>query len=138
MAGAKKSTKPTTGRDPAVEAFLQELKHPLKPLIASLREAILAADPTIAEGIKWNAPSFRATEFFATFHLRPQDRVQIILHLGAKARKLPAGGLVVPDPAKLLKWLAPDRATVVFTSAADVANRQNDFAQLIREWIAYL
>jgi hypothetical protein len=40
-------------------------------------------------GTKWNAPSFRTTEFFATLNLRAKDgvdRVWLVLHLGAKVK----------------------------------------------------
>jgi hypothetical protein len=48
------------------------------------RQIILDADASIAEGIKWNAPSFYTSEYFATIQLRAKDGVQVILHLGAK------------------------------------------------------
>jgi hypothetical protein len=45
-----------------VEAFFKSLKPPSKSALLELREIILAADGAIAEGIKWNVPSFRTTE----------------------------------------------------------------------------
>ncbi|MDH5829038.1 hypothetical protein QFW80_00675 [Luteimonas sp. M1R5S18] len=54
----------------AVDALMATLTHPHKASIEALRAAILAVDPSIAEGVKWNAPSFRTHEYFATFHLR--------------------------------------------------------------------
>ena len=72
-----------------VESFLAALNHPMKPEILAVRQTILGADPSITEGIKWNAPSFRTTEWFATFHLRAKVGLQVILHLGAKARSSP-------------------------------------------------
>ncbi len=38
--------------------------------------------------------------------------VGVILHLGAKVREIGVGGLSIEDPEKLLKWLAPDRASL--------------------------
>ena len=66
-----------------MDAFLASLDHPFLREILALREIILGADPSIVEGIKWNAPSFRTSEYFATFHLRARDGVQLILHRGA-------------------------------------------------------
>lgn len=121
-----------------VESFLAALDHPFKPVILALRGVILGADPTVAEGIKWNAPSFRTSEWFATFHLRAKDGVQVILHLGAKKRADAAGVAAIADPEGLLEWLAADRASVRFRDLADVEARGPAFAALIRRWIAHV
>ena len=60
---------PTRGA-PEVDALLARLDHPAHATIQALRALILDADPRIAESVKWNAPSFATTEYFATFHLR--------------------------------------------------------------------
>lgn len=106
MASRTFSTKPAK-RSPSapesVEAFLASLDHPFKQEILAVRQIILGADPSIAEGIKWNAPSFRTSEYFATFHLRAKEGVQVILHLGAKTRDSSASGVVIADPESLLE-----------------------------------
>ena len=118
------------------DAFMATLEHPHKPVIAALREVIRAAAPGIDEGIKWNAPSFRTHEWFATTHLRTKEGVAIILHAGAKVRGGPA--IAVDDPEGLLEWLGKDRARVVFSSLADVTSREPAFVEVIRRWIAAL
>ncbi|MEW5930170.1 MAG: DUF1801 domain-containing protein [Gemmatimonadota bacterium] len=124
-------------RPPAdVESFLAALDHPRKPEILALRRVILGADPAIAEGIKWNAPSFRTSEWFATFHLRAKDGVQVILHLGAKKRDAPAPATA--DPESLLERLGADRASVKFRGLADVEARGPAFAAVVREWIQHV
>ena len=130
-----KPNKPSASAAESVEAFLAALEHPLKPAILALRQIILAADPSIAEGIKWNVPSFRTTEYFATFHLRASDGVQIILHLGAKVRTTATTGVTIADPKSLLTWLAKDRAAVKFADLSAVEAKREDFTTLIREWI---
>ena len=121
-----------------VAAFLAALDHPLKPVIVALREVILSADPGIAEGIKWNAPSFHTAEHFATFHLRARDGVQIMLHLGAKPRDTAQTGIAIGDPAGLLAWLAKDRAAVTFRDLNEVETRRDAFTAIIRQWIGYV
>jgi hypothetical protein len=116
----------------SVEAFLAALEHPRKREILAVRQIILGADPRIAEGIKWNAPSFRTSEYFATVHLRAKDGVQVILHRGAKTR---AGGLSIHDPESLLEWLGKDRASVKFRDLRDIEARQSAFTNGIRRWI---
>lgn len=138
MATKKTAGRHGTGADTtaAVDAFMAGLDHPHKAAIQALREAILAVDPSIAEGIKWNAPSFRTHEYFATFHLRAKAGVALILHLGAKRRALPADGLGIDDPQGLLQWLGEDRALASFADAADARARIPALQAVLRQWIA--
>ena len=121
-----------------VETFLASLEHPFKPEILALRKIILGADPGIAEGIKWNAPSFRTSEYFATFQLRAKDGVQVILHLGAKTRDTATTGIAIADPDSLLEWLAKDRALVKFRDAKDIDAKRSAFAQVVRQWVKHV
>ena len=114
------------------------LEHPFKAELGLLREILLGADPTVAEGIKWNAPSFRTSGYFATTHLRGKGTIGLSLHLGAKARELPAGGLAVADPAGLLKWLGKDRAMIEFRNRAEIDCVRGALAALIRQWIQHV
>ena len=114
-----------------VDSFLASLDHPMKPEIESVRQIILAADSRITDGIKWNAPSFRTTEWFATFHFRAKTGLQMILHLGAKGRATPDIAFEHP----MLIWVGKDRASVTFDDAADIVAKEEDLAALIRRWI---
>lgn len=120
----------------AVEEFMSALGHKFKDEIQAIRSLILSADPSIFEGVKWNAPSFRTSEYFATTNLREKNGVGIILHLGAKVREVAPDGMQVADPEKLLKWLARDRATIVFKDMNDFNAKKGAFLSLIRSWIA--
>ena len=141
MASKRTGSKPSKGNAATageVEAFLASLEHPFKQEIVAIRQIILGADPGITEGIKWNAPSFRTSEFFATFQLRAKDGVQLILHLGAKKRAESASGIAIADPAALLEWLAPDRASVKIRDLKDVDAKRAALADLIRRWIEHV
>lgn len=130
---AEKNRKPAT----TVESFLAALEHPLKREIVALRKLLMGIDPAITEEIKWNAPSFRTSEHFATMHLRARDSLQLILHLGPRTkRSLPAGA--IPDPDGLLKWLGPDRASVSFRGREDLATRSEALTAIIRQWIRHV
>ncbi|WP_457353430.1 DUF1801 domain-containing protein [Roseateles sp. P5_D6] len=122
----------------AVDRFMAALDHPFKTEMEALRQAMLAVDPSIAEGIKWNAPSWRTTEYFATTHLRSKAGLGLILHRGAKARVSPAGGLLIADPAGLLRWLGKDRAQVEFGSATDFQTKLPALQALVKQWIAHV
>lgn len=123
---------------PTVDAFLATLDHPAKAEILTLRQLILDADPRIGEGIKWNAPSFHTTEYFATFHLRGKAGVQLILHLGAKVRDNSTAGMTIADPQSLLTWLGKERASISFQDLAEIHAQQSAFQALIRAWIGHV
>lgn len=131
---SRRTTPADTGA--AVDALMAGLAHPHKAAIEALRRAILAADPSIAEGVKWNAPSFRTHEYFATVHLRAKTGIALILHRGAKARADTADAACFEDPDGLLHWLGPDRAQVLFADAGDLARRTGALQALLRRWIA--
>lgn len=122
----------------AVDAFMAQLEHPFKANIETIRTIMRSVDPSVSEGIKWNAPSFRTAEYFATLNLRAKAGVGIILHLGAKVRDLPAGGLAIADPGKLLTWLGKDRASVTFNGSDDLDAKKAALQALLREWIEYV
>jgi len=134
----KKPAKRSAPAPEDVEAFLASLDHPFKPEILAVREIILGADPSITEGIKWNAPSFRTSEYFATFQLRAKEGVQVILHLGAKTRDTAISGIAIADPESLLEWLAKDRASVKLRDLKDIYAKRSALANIVREWIKHV
>ena len=122
----------------AVDQFMKTLEHPFKAEINKLRRAILAADPSVAEGIKWNSPSFRTSEYFATTNLRAKAGIGLILHLGAKVRELPGGGIKIDDPTALLKWLGKDRAMVEFATRKEIEQKTKALQAVLRQWIEFV
>ncbi|MDY7225561.1 DUF1801 domain-containing protein [Hyalangium rubrum] len=132
--------KPTQGSqtEPDVPTFLRALDHPMKKEIEAVRKIILGISPEISEGIKWNAPSFRTTDHFATFNLRPQDRVRLILHTGAKVKDTAKKGLKIEDPEGLLEWLAKDRCLVTLGDSKDVKAKRAALEAIVRQWIGVM
>lgn len=103
-----------------------------------MRQIILGASPAISEGIKWNAPSFRTQkEWFATLHLRSKQSVQVILHLGAKARP-DLKPFEIADPDGLMKWLGKDRALVTLGAGRDIAANRKALEAIVRAWIKHV
>lgn len=121
-----------------VGQFMAAMTHPLKRELQFLRETILAADTAIGEGIKWNAPSFHTSEYFATFNLRSVDRVQLIMHFGAKVNEISRSGVVIDDPAQLLAWRGKDRAIVTFLDMAHLSASREAFTGVLRQWIGHV
>lgn len=122
----------------AVDAFMAALVHPHKAEIEALRKLMLSVDPSVREGVKWNAPSFRTTEYFATTNLRAKTGIGVILHLGAKVRQLPPGGVAIEDPTRLLKWLGNDRAIVEFADAQEFNSSKAAFQAVLRQWVGFI
>ena len=123
--------------DAGVAAFLAKLDHPLKPCITALRKIILGVSPEIVEEIKWNSPSFRTVDHFATMNLHGKGdstRLLLILHTGAKAKNKVMQG-AIPDPKGLLQWLAQDRAMIAFADAGDLKAKTRPLIAVIRAWI---
>ena len=120
--------------DAAVAAFLAALDHPLKKEIVAARQVVLGADASIREGVKWNAPSFRTSDYFATLHLRTTDQLQMVFHRGAKAKA--AKTMEIPDPNGLMKWLAPDRCLVSLGKGKDFTANRAALADIVQAWIA--
>jgi hypothetical protein len=120
-----------------VDAFMRNLEHPLKDVLEAVRRLILGADKKIVEGIKWNAPSFRVSEYFATTNISPSS-IRVVLHLGAKVRNNGPHEMQIDDSAGILKWLAKDRCVATFSDLGSVKKRQAAFQSVIRQWITYL
>jgi len=121
----------------SVDAFLAALDHPYKNGIQALRETILSLDTGILEEVKWNAPSFRFEDHFATFRLHPAPMFQLILHTGAKTKTSPKQ-FQLHDPAGLAKWATGDRCSLIFQSDEDALSKRDAVAEIVREWIAQL
>src|SRR5262245_33627850 len=136
MAAKKHAPKPESSEaqtDPAVDEFVRALNHPLKQALETVRRIILGVSPEIREGIKWNSPSFRTTEYFATINVRGKD-VRLILHLGAKVKDN-TKQVQIADPAGLLQWLAKDRCLVTLGDGADIQAKRGALEAIIRAWI---
>ncbi|MCC7063993.1 MAG: DUF1801 domain-containing protein [Planctomycetes bacterium] len=124
--------------DPAVSELLLALDHPLASDIEKVRQLILGADPSITEAVKWNAPSFKTTDFFATFNLRSRDRVQLVFHTGAKVKATAKTGIKLEDPAGLLDWRAKDRCLVTLGAGKELTKHRAAFLAIVREWIRWV
>lgn len=135
---AEKKARRVDGAANDVDEFLETLEHPFKAEILAIRRIFLGADPRIDEGIKWNAPSFRTTEYFATFHLRAKGCVQLILHRGAKKRAETLAPREIEDPESLLEWLGDDRATIKLEDMAEVEKNRSALADVIRRWLEHV
>lgn len=122
---------------PELEALIHSFGLSDSPLLAEIRSTILAIDPTIEEGVKWNSLSFRKTEWFATLNARAKNRVEFVFHLGAKPK--PESHLMAKLPqTTFLLWKSPDRAIVSFSSLEEFERCRSDFEMFVSVWIRHL
>lgn len=119
----------------AVDHYMAALDHPHKAEIQALRELVLAIDPAVAEGIKWNTPSYRTSEYFATTNLRLKSGVGMILHLGAKVRDTK---VTIGDPAGLLTWHGDNRASFSVPDMAALRERAPALHAILAQWLRYV
>ncbi|WP_404371922.1 DUF1801 domain-containing protein [Corallococcus coralloides] len=121
-------------RNGEVDQFMAELEHPLKAEIQAVRAAILDSDDSIAERIKWKAPSFvHSGDDRVTFRLAPKGIFQVILHRGAKVKD--AKGFAFEDDSGLVEWLAKDRGVVTLPDAKTVKARKAALIKLVGRWM---
>jgi hypothetical protein len=119
----------------SVSVFLATLEHSRKAEINRVRNIILGTNADIVEKIKWNAPSFGLEEDDRiTFRLQPGDKVDLIFHRGVKPKAL--DGFAFTDETGLLKFVAPDRALLIFSDAVDIESKIEKLRWLVRAWIA--
>lgn len=118
-----------------VDLYLDTLDHSRKTEILSLRELILSSVPGLVETIKWNAPNYgRGEADRITMRLHPGNRLQLILHRGAKAG---ADDLFrFEDPDKLIAWAAPDRGVITIKDTGDLTGKAEAIAEVLRRWVA--
>ena len=102
---------------PGVTAHVARMTHPLKPTLEAVRQAILAADPAITEGIKWN-PQLLLPRLVC-HHQQPQAyAIGCSVFCGAKVRSDPPSE-AINDPDGLLTWPSKDRALLSFKADVD-------------------
>ena len=136
--GPRKTVRSPEYDDPAaVAAHLAGLPQPVKLLVAAIRDAIVAADPRVTEGIKWNSASFYCRGWFATIRDNAKTGVQVIFHHGAKVRADATLRQSISDPGGLLVWPSTDRAIVSFASPVDFSQQRVAFVGLVVQWVAY-
>ena len=118
-----------------IGAFLDRTPEPARAALAELCRIVEDSDPRIRAEIKWNAPSFRIDDHFATTGLLKAGGIRLVLHTGVR-RKSPPRAVVIDDPEKLLDWRDADRAVAVFADADDVRRNEQALVVILTQWIA--
>ena len=125
----------------AVDAYLKALKHPLAALAQSLRRAILAADKSIGEEIKWNAPAFFYTGALASFEAKEYKRHLVVFNFFRKdcIRLVFWRGDVAKDQSGLLEGDYPDgRRLAHFSDVKQLAARKKALGAVLKAQLRHV
>src|SRR4051812_1068982 len=120
-----------------VTAHIAKMTHLLKATIEAVRRTILAADPAITEGIKWNSPSFYCHGWFATISSHKPTQLDVVFFCGAKVRCDCTVRQAINDPDGLLTWPSKDRALLSFKADVDYHARLKSLQRIAKQWTQY-
>lgn len=137
---AKKETNLTLGisESEKVDEFMSALKHPMKDIVAHVRQVILSVDKKIGEGIYWNAPTFYFTGKLKPFDAKEYKRyiVGFVFNRQDCIRMVFLRGALVANKFKILEGdFKDERKLVVFNSLEDVKNKEPEFKKIIKELV---
>lgn len=111
--------------DPAVDAFMEKLVHPLKAELEMTRDIILGASPKITETIKWQCPTFIFNGNMASLAVRTKKHVQIMFHTGA----------TIADKHGVLQGDGKEARFINLHDAADIKSRKKAIEAVVKEWV---
>lgn len=107
-----------------VDTWMQGYDNPMKPVVQRVREVILAADPRVAETIKWQSPTFTFRGNIASFNPRSRQFVSLLFHTGAQ----------IPGDQPLLEGGGDVARYARFTDLDDVESKRAALQGVIRAW----
>jgi hypothetical protein len=138
---AKQNTTTKPSEPDKVDAYMRELKHPLKEVVEGLRQAILSTDPEIGEEVKWNAPTFFYTGEMKPFNPKEYKRYIVVsnLHRRDCIRLIFPSGAKINDTSGLLEGdYADGRRLALFHNMDDVESRAKALQRSIKKWLTLL
>jgi hypothetical protein len=111
-------------RDKTVDAWFKTYDNPMKDVVLRMREIILAADPRIAECIKWQAPTFAYKGNLASFFPKSKQHASLMFHMGAK----------IPGKHPRLEGDAALGRSMKIRSVADADKAKKDLERIVKAW----
>lgn len=111
-------------KTPDVDAWLEAYDNPMKPVVAAMRDTILAADARITETIKWQAPTFVYKGNMASFFPKAKKHASLMFHKGAE----------IPGSFANLGGDGRQARTFKVASLADLEAKAGELAAITRAW----
>jgi hypothetical protein len=109
-----------------VDAYMQELEHPFKAEVESLRKIIRGVDSDIIEQVKWNAPSYQYLgKYLVTFNLRETKRIHLVFH----------HPLIAQVDSPLLEGDYADRRMVYFADKQEIKAKKAELVRVIKQLV---
>lgn len=127
----------TTKKYKTVDEFLRDLNDEKGYQVKVLREIILSTDKALTEHIKWNCPSYIfENEDRITFNIvNKDDKVKLVLHMGAKKKENKGGKPVIEDMTGLILWNSDIRGMISFDSTEDILAKREQLTGIIQRWL---
>lgn len=107
-----------------VDAWMARYDNPQKALVQAVRETILAADPRVAECVKWQAPTFTYKGNLASFFPRAKAHASLMFHKGGE----------IPGHFPSLEGDGKEGRTMKFADAADLEAKRDELGRIVRAW----
>jgi uncharacterized protein YdeI (YjbR/CyaY-like superfamily) len=112
-------------KNPEVDKFLRDKKHPLTSEIQKVRQIILETDKKVEETIKWSSPTFMYKGNIASFYFNAKKFVSLMFHKGA----------LMKDTSGLLEGDGKEARVARFEDAADIDRKKKALQRVIKAWI---
>jgi hypothetical protein len=109
-----------------VDAWFDELDHPLKDAMLRVRTIILGADGRVTETIKWKSPTFVFQGNIASIDPRTKKHVNLLFHQGAS---LPGKHPQLEGSGGTVRYMR-------FADRDDVNAKRPDLEAAIHAWFA--
>ena len=110
--------------NPEVSTWLDELEHPLMPVIQAVRRTFLEADERITETIKWKSPTFMYEGNLASIDPKAKKHVAVLFHRGAE---IPGDHPILEGEGKLARYAR-------FPDLESVEAGRDQLAAVTRAW----
>lgn len=120
-----------------VPAFLASLDEDKRAQVEAVRAIVLAANPSLTEHIKWNAPSYVLDgEDRVTFNIQNKEGlVKLVLHMGASRPEDKKAPPIMADDGGLAAWASDIRAIITVADADDVAAKAERLRDFVARWL---
>jgi uncharacterized protein DUF1801 len=114
------------GANPDVDAWFEQLEHPLKPVMQKVRKALTDADARLQEHVQYGTVQFSYKSGLCGF-VQVKDPKRVTLMFNAANR---LKGEFPHLQGKSVKYM-------YFTSDADFAESRLELQSIVRAWIDY-
>jgi uncharacterized protein YdhG (YjbR/CyaY superfamily) len=111
-------------RNKEVDTWFARYDNPMKDVVQRIRSIILAADPRIAECIKWQAPTFTYRGNLASFYPKSKQHASLMFHVGAR----------IPGEHPRLEGTRDTSRVMKIGSMAEANAAKRDIERLVRAW----